>query len=298
MLNFQQVSKNYAEVRAVDAVTFELRTGEVFGLVGPNGSGKSTLLKLMLGIIKPSAGQLLVNGQALSEKDWQSFRKTIGFMPERISFYDNLTGAETLKLFARVKGGSVDSITDILDKLLSKDALNRRVGGYSKGMRQRLNLAQALVNTPSLLVLDEPTSGLDPIGTRELYEIIDSVRKVRPLTVVLSSHILAEIEDKVTRVGVMKSGELKACGTLDELYEGFNLPLKLYIALKDRNSHLEEILNRDGAVNISYRDNHLMADLPREHKFRVLSSILEQKSLFVDFSVREPNLEEVFFGIH
>ncbi|MBV6340044.1 ABC transporter ATP-binding protein [Candidatus Magnetobacterium casense] len=298
MLNFQQVSKNYAEVRAVDTVTFELRTGEVFGLVGPNGSGKSTLLKLMLGIIKPSAGQLLVNGQTLSEKGWQDFRKTIGFMPERISFYDNLTGAETLRLFARIKGGSVDSITDILDKLLSKDALNRRVGGYSKGMRQRLNLAQALVNTPSLLVLDEPTSGLDPIGTRQLYEIIDSVRRVRPLTVVLSSHILAEIEDKVTRVGVMKSGELKACGTLDELYEGFNLPLKLYIALKDRNSLLEEILNRDGAVNIAYRDNHLMADLPREHKFRVLSSILEQKNLFVDFSVREPNLEEVFFGIH
>ncbi|MBF0609187.1 MAG: ABC transporter ATP-binding protein [Candidatus Magnetobacterium sp. LHC-1] len=298
MLNFQQVSKNYAEVRAVDTVTFELRTGEVFGLVGPNGSGKSTLLKLMLGIIKPSAGQLLVNGQTLSEKGWQDFRKTIGFMPERISFYDNLTGAETLRLFARIKGGSVDSITDILDKLLSKDALNRRVGGYSKGMRQRLNLAQALVNTPSLLVLDEPTSGLDPIGTRQLYEIIDSVRRVRPLTVVLSSHILAEIEDKVTRVGVMKSGELKACGTLDELYEGFNLPLKLYIVLKDRNSLLEEILNRDGAVNIAYRDNHLMADLPREHKFRVLSSILEQKNLFVDFSVREPNLEEVFFGIH
>ncbi|KJU84957.1 copper ABC transporter ATP-binding protein [Candidatus Magnetobacterium bavaricum] len=117
MLNFQQVSRNYGEVRAVDAVTFELRTGEVFGLVGPNGSGKSTLLKLMLGIIKPSAGQLLINGQTLSEKGWLDFRKTIGFMPERISFYDNLTGGETLRLFARVKGGSVDNITDILDKL-------------------------------------------------------------------------------------------------------------------------------------------------------------------------------------
>ncbi|MBF0343358.1 MAG: ABC transporter ATP-binding protein [Nitrospirae bacterium] len=298
MLKFQQVSKNYADVKAVDSVSFELKVGEMFGLVGPNGSGKSTLLKIMLGIIRPTAGELLVNGERLSEKGWQSFRKTIGFMPERISFYDNLTGSETLTLFARIKGGSVNNISDILDKLLTRGVLDRRVGGYSKGMRQRLNLAQALLNTPSLLILDEPTSGLDPIGTRELYDIIDNVRQKRPLTVVLSSHILAEIEEKVTRVGVMKSGVLKACGTLDELYEGLNLPLKLYITIKDKDVRLEEILKRDGAVDITCSNGHLMADLPREHKFKVLSSILEHKNLFVDFSVREPNLEEVFFGIH
>lgn len=301
MLKFERVTKYYGEIKAVEEVSFELLEGEMFGLAGPNGSGKSTLLKIMLGLIRPTEGQILVNGVQLKDKDWREFRRIIGYMPERVSFYDNLTGIETLELFASIKGGSLNNIKDIIQRLLTSDVLARKVGTYSKGMRQRLNLAQALLNDPSLLVLDEPTSGLDPIGTRLLYDILDAVRQRKKLTVVLSSHMLAEVEEKVNRVGIMKSGILKAVGTLDELYRGLNLPLKLIIIVTEGGSQGEvlwEILKNEGAVNITYGSGQLTAELPVENKLKMLASILEQKDQFVDFTLRQPSLEEVFFGIH
>ncbi|KWT76419.1 ABC transporter ATP-binding protein [Candidatus Magnetominusculus xianensis] len=301
MLKFVQVTKYYDDVKAADDVSFELTEGEMFGLVGPNGSGKSTLLKIMLGIIKPTAGQILVGGAALKDKDWLNFRRLIGYMPERVSFYDNLTGMATLELFASIKGGSITNIEDVLAQLLSREVLARKVGTYSKGMRQRLNLAQALLNDPSLLVLDEPTSGLDPIGTRLLYDILDGVRKRKKLTVVLSTHMLAEVEEKVSRVGIMKNGVLKATGTLDELYRGLNLPLRLIILVNEddpQGALLSEILKQEGAVNITYAAGQLTAELPVENKLNMLASILGQKDKFVDFTLRQPSLEEVFFGIH
>ncbi|MBV6340208.1 ATP-binding cassette domain-containing protein, partial [Candidatus Magnetobacterium casense] len=197
--------------------------------------------------------------------------------------------------------GSINNIKDIIEQLLPREVLARKAGTYSKGMRQRLNLAQALLNDPSLLVLDEPTSGLDPIGTRLLYDILDGVRQRKNLTVVLSSHMLAEVEEKVDRVGIMKNGDLKAVGTLDELYRGLNLPIKLTIVVNEKDPHgavLSEVLKQEGAVNITYGNGQLTAELPVEKKLTVLASVLGQKEQFVDFTLRQPSLEEVFFGIH
>ncbi|MBF0459294.1 MAG: ABC transporter ATP-binding protein [Nitrospirae bacterium] len=301
MLKFVRVTKYYDGIKAAEDVSFELAEGEMFGLVGPNGSGKSTLLKIMLGIIKPTEGQLLVGGAALKEKDWREFRRSIGYMPERVSFYDNLTGKATLEFFASIRGGSMANIKDVIAELLPKDILARKVVTYSKGMRQRLNLAQSLLNDPSLLVLDEPTSGLDPIGTRLLYDILEKVRERKKLTVVLSSHMLAEVEEKVSRVGIMKNGVLKAIGTLDELYRGLNLPLRLIILVNGDDTHgaaIKEILRQEGAVSMTYAGGQLTAELPVENKLKMLTAILGQKDKFVDFTLRQPSLEEVFFGIH
>ncbi|MEO5356817.1 MAG: ABC transporter ATP-binding protein [Nitrospirae bacterium YQR-1] len=297
-ISFNEVTKRYGEVTALDSITLEIVQGETFGLVGPNGSGKSTLMKLLLGIIKPTMGGVLFDGVSPDEKGWTELRKQIGYMPERVSFYDNLTGIETLEHFARIKGGSVNNIKDVLAKVLSEEALNRKVGGYSKGMRQRINLAQALLNNPALLVLDEPTSGLDPVGVRQLYGILDELKRTRDVTIVLSSHILAEIEEKVQRVGIMKEGNIKATGTLEELYRGFNLPLRLVIILSGGNQSFVEQLRAEGLENVVVRDATLTADLPRDKKMGILSYVLEHKDSFADFSVREPSLEEVFFGIH
>ncbi len=298
MIKLNDISKSFGEIRAVDSVSLEIAEGEMLGLVGPNGSGKSTLLKIMLGIIRPSSGRILLGGKELDEKGWKEVRKKIGFMPERVNFYDNLTGRETLELFTRVKGGNLGGVADILKKVGLDAAIDRKVGGYSKGMRQRLNLAQALSNDPDLLILDEPSAGLDPVGTKEFYNILDDVRSRKKLTVVLSSHILAEIEDKIDRVAIMKSGRLRALGSLDELYSGFNLPLKVYITLKDRDGSMEDLLKREGAVDIGYKDGYLTASIQREDKLRILSAIMERRGSFLDLSIREPNLEEVFFGIH
>lgn len=298
ILKLESISKSYDEIRALDTVSMEIKEGEILGLVGPNGAGKSTLLKIMLGISRPSSGRVTVNGEELEGKNWTEFKKSVGYMPERVSFYDNLTGTETLKLFARVKGGDLKKMNAVIERLLPEDVMRRKVGGYSKGMRQRLNLAQALVNEPDFLVLDEPTSGLDPVGTREFYDIIEQVREERKLTAVLSSHILAEIEDKTDRVAVIKNGSLKAIGRLEELCSGMNIPLRLYITIYRKDKYLEELLVNEGAVDLGYMNGYLHASIPREHKLELISVIMKEKDRFSDISIREPSLEEVFFGVH
>jgi Cu-processing system ATP-binding protein len=298
ILKLHDIAKSYGQIKALDTVSLEVKEGEVLGLVGPNGAGKSTLLKIMLGISRPTAGKVLINGEELSEKGWKEFKRSVGYMPERVSFYDNLTGKETLKLFARVKGGNLGNMKELIERLLSEDVLRRKVGGYSKGMRQRLNLAQALVNEPGFLVLDEPTSGLDPVGTKEFYDILEEVREKKKLTVILSSHILAEIEDKTDRVAVIKNGNLKAIGRLEELCSGMNIPLRLYITISKKDQFLEGLLRKEGAVDLGYKNGYLLASISRGKKLELITAIMEEKDRFSDFSIREPSLEEVFFGVH
>lgn len=299
MIEIIGITKDYGDIRALDSVSVTLRKGEILGLVGPNGSGKSTLLRILAGILRPSAGKVIIEGRELSERDWVSFKRRIGYMPERISFYDNLTGWEVLNLFARIRGIRIDGIPDLLKGIVSEDFLQRRVAGYSKGMKQRLNLAQALVNDPDILILDEPTSGLDPVGTRDLYDILQGVREKKNLTVLLSSHILAEIEERVDRVAILKNGTLKAIGSLPELYTGLKLPFKLSILpAPSRNGTVEEILKREGINNIVKKDGYLYATIERDKKMTVLSTLMEKKDSFVDLTVIEPSLEEVFFGLH
>lgn len=298
MLELNNITKNFGEIRAVDSVSLKVLEGEMLGLVGPNGSGKSTLIKIMLGIARPTSGKVLLDNGEMTDSRWKELRKRIGYMPERVSFYDNLTGRETLELFARVKGGDLGNIDNILRKVGLGDARDRKVGGYSKGMRQRLNFAQALSNDPDLLILDEPTSGLDPVGTKEFYGILESVRARKKLTVILSSHILAEIEEKIDRVAIIKAGVLRAIGTLEDLYSGFNLPIKISISVKDDGGLLKDLLMREGADDVVYRDGHIIASVRIENKLRILSVVMERKDSFIDLSVREPSLEEVFFGIH
>ena len=298
ILKLQNISKYYDRIRAVDSVSLEINEGEMLGLVGPNGSGKSTLLKIMLGILRPSSGKVLINGEELSEKGWKKFKGFIGYMPERVAFYDNLTGRETLQLFARIKGGRLGRENGMIQKILPEDVLKRKVGGYSKGMRQRLNLAQALLGQPDFLVLDEPTSGLDPVGTKEFYEFLAEERERKKLTVILSSHILAEIEDKTDRVAIIKNGSLKAIGSLQELYSGLEIPLRISIKIKSKDEVLERLLKKEGVIDLDYKNGTLHAGVPREVKLQIISAIMEEKDRFVDFSIREPSLEEVFFGVH
>ena len=298
MLKVQEVTKNYGPIRALDNISLEVREGEALGLVGPNGSGKTTMLKIMLGILRPTSGTVAFRDSELSEKSWKEFKRSVGYMPERVSFYDNLTGKETLKLFARVKGADPKHTSELLARILSEDLLRRKVGTYSKGMRQRLNLAQALVSEPEILVLDEPTSGLDPVAIREFYDILEEVRSARNLTVILSSHILAEIEDKTDRVAIMKNGTLKAIGRLEELYTGMNIPLGITIRTDKPDNVLEGVLREAGATELTYRNGYLLANVPGDKKLNILSALMEEKDRFTDISIREPSLEEVFFGVH
>jgi ABC-2 type transport system ATP-binding protein len=205
------------KARAVDNADFEVRRGEVFGLLGPNGSGKSTTVKLMLGLLYPTKGHIEVFGHSPRHVATKS---RIGYLPEESYLYRYLNSRETLDFFGNLFRLSRKDRNDRAEQLLEMVGLSqarmRAVGEFSKGMQRRIGLAQALINDPDLVILDEPTSGLDPIGCREVKDLIVALAR-RGKTVILSSHLLADVEDVCDRVVIYYGGKVQARGTLKEL---------------------------------------------------------------------------------
>jgi ABC-2 type transport system ATP-binding protein len=208
---------NRPKARAVDNVDFEVRRGEVFGLLGPNGSGKSTTVKLMLGLLYPTKGHIEVFGHSPRHVATKS---RIGYLPEESYLYRYLNSRETLDFFGNLfhlpKGERTNRAGQLLEMVGLSQVHMRSVGEFSKGMQRRIGLAQALINDPDLVILDEPTSGLDPIGCREVKDLILALAR-RGKTVILSSHLLADVEDVCDRVVIYYGGKIQAAGTLKEL---------------------------------------------------------------------------------
>jgi ABC-2 type transport system ATP-binding protein len=208
---------NRPKARAVDAVDFEVRRGEVFGLLGPNGSGKSTTVKLLLGLLNPTKGHIEVFGHSPRHVQTKS---RIGYLPEESYLYRYLNSRETLDFFGNLFHLSKSERDNRAEQLLEMVGLGktqtRAVGEFSKGMQRRIGLAQALINDPDLVILDEPTAGLDPIGCREVKDLIIALAR-RGKTVILSSHLLSDVEDVCDRVVIYYGGKIQAAGTLKDL---------------------------------------------------------------------------------
>ena len=202
---------------AVRDLDLQVEPGEVYGLLGPNGSGKSTTLKIVLGLVSPTRGQTEIFGR---DSRLVESREAVGFLPENPYFYKFLTGTETLRFFGQLCGLSGVSLKKRVDEILElvglTDARDRRLRGYSKGMLQRIGLAQALINDPKLVVLDEPTAGVDPAGSHQIRDLIVDLRR-RGITVLLSSHLLAQVQEVCDRVGILANGALVREGRLEEL---------------------------------------------------------------------------------
>ena len=205
------------KAKAVNNVSFEVRRGEVFGLLGPNGSGKSTTIKMLLGLLYPTKGHIEVFGHSPRHVATKS---RIGYLPEESYLYKYLDSAETLDFFGNLfnlnKLERKKRTEQLIDMVGLKNATSRQVGEFSKGMQRRIGLAQALINDPDLVILDEPTSGLDPIGCREIKDLIKALAN-RGKTVILSSHLLSDVEDVCDRVVIYYGGRVQALGTLKEL---------------------------------------------------------------------------------
>jgi Cu-processing system ATP-binding protein len=210
------VSRRYGKQDAVRDLDLTLRAGECVGLVGHNGAGKSTLIKMMLGLVRPSAGSVRVLGEDPAAGAAARARRELGYLPENVALHPSMTGAETLAFYARLKRQPVAGNAALLERVGIAAAAHRRVGAYSKGMRQRLGLAQALLGNPRALLLDEPTTGLDPALRQSFYEIIGDLRRGGAM-VLLSSHALAELEGQVDRVVVMNQGRKVADGSIADL---------------------------------------------------------------------------------
>jgi ABC-2 type transport system ATP-binding protein len=204
-------------VVAVRDLNLEVPPGQIYGLLGPNGSGKSTTLKIILGLVTPTHGQARIFGR---ESDSVASRESVGFLPESPYFYKFLTGEETLRFYGKLCGLRGASLHHRVDEILElvglTSARKRRLAGYSKGMLQRIGLAQAIIQEPALLVLDEPTAGVDPAGAREIRDLILAL-KGRGITVLLSSHLLGQVQEICDRVGILANGVLVREGALPDL---------------------------------------------------------------------------------
>lgn len=203
--------------RAVHEVSLTVQPGEVYGLIGPNGSGKSTTMKVILGLLHPTSGSTSIFGISSTEV---SSRQSVGFLPENPYFYKHLTGRETLHFYGSLCGLSGSYLRDRASEMLAltglEDAATRRVSGYSKGMLQRLGLAQAMIHDPRLLVLDEPTAGVDPAGSRKIRDLIIEFR-ARGITVLVTSHLLEQMQEVCDRVGIMAHGHMVREGRVEDL---------------------------------------------------------------------------------
>jgi Cu-processing system ATP-binding protein len=229
-VRLERVVKRYGRETAVGGIDLALAAGECVALVGHNGAGKSTLIKLMLGLIRPTEGRVAVLGEDPAAGAAARARREIGYLPENLALHPAMTGIETLAFYARLKGQKLAGNAALLDRVGLGAAARRRVGTYSKGMRQRLGLAQALLGRPRLLLLDEPTTGLDPALRQHFYEIVRELRD-SGATVLLSSHALAELEGQVDRVVIMSRGAKVADGTLLALRRLADRPVRIRVAL-------------------------------------------------------------------
>jgi ABC-2 type transport system ATP-binding protein len=241
-------------VVAVKDLNLRIEPGEVYGLLGPNGSGKSTTLKIILGLVSPTRGRTEIFGR---DSRLVQSREAVGFLPENPYFYKYLTGEETLRFFGRLCGvrGAIlkNRIKELLDLVGLRKARNRRLGTYSKGMLQRIGLAQALIHEPRLVVLDEPTAGVDPAGSRDIRDLILDLKR-RGITVLLSSHLLAQAQEICDRVGILADGVLVREGHLQELIAIENQTELVIADASDKLvNEIESFINRSDAKLIERR---------------------------------------------
>lgn len=239
---------------AVKDLSLEVQEGEVYGLLGPNGSGKSTTLKMLLGLVTPTSGTAEVFGH-----DSRAFaaRGEVGFLPENPYFYKFLTAEETLTFYGKLCGMRGTSLKKRVDELLGlvglENARHRRVGGYSKGMLQRIGLAQAIIQDPRLVVLDEPTAGVDPAGSRQIRDLILDLKK-RGMTVLVTSHLLEQVQEVCDRVGIMARGRLLREGNLEDLISVENqTDFVIENATPELSAQIEALVAKSGARLVEAR---------------------------------------------
>ncbi len=220
VIRMEELTKRYGAQTAVDRLSLEVAAGEIFGFLGPNGAGKTTTMLMLLGLTEPTSGTVRVCGYDPA-RDPLKVKEVIGYLPENVGFYEDMDARQNLRYIARLNGipdrvsaGRIDTLLDEVD--LTKEA-DKKVGSYSKGMRQRLGIAEVLVKEPKVIFLDEPTIGLDPDGTNRMLDLIQGMSRDRQMTIFFSSHLLDQVQRISDRIGIMIRGKLVAAGPLAEL---------------------------------------------------------------------------------
>lgn len=291
-IELDDVRKGFGDVQALRGVDLEVEEGEVFGFLGPNGAGKSTTINIVLDFVRPDEGSVRVLGHDAREES-VAVRERTGVLPEGFDLYDRLTAREHLQ-FAIDSKDAGDDPYPLLERVGLEDAVDRKAGGFSTGMRQRLALAMALVGDPDLLILDEPSSGLDPNGARELRELVEE-EAADGTTVFFSSHILGQVESVCDRVGIIREGELVAVDTIEGLREnvggGSTLVVQVDSVPDDVGHRLKSM---EGIDSVTADGTTLRIGCTDDAKMTAISELEDMGATVSDFSTEEAPLEDLF----
>ena len=291
-IHLSGVSKRYGRTLAVDDVSLSVAHGEVFGFLGPNGAGKSTIVKMVLGLTYPTAGEIEVLGHPVGSL---AARAEVGYLPETFRFHDWLTASELLHFHARLARVPANARTERVPELLElvglKDRVNDRISTFSKGMMQRVGLAQALVGEPRLVILDEPTSALDPIGRRDVRDRIRELGE-QGVTVFLNSHLLSEVEQVCDRVAIIDHGSIVAEGKLDELLNAQEIELR---AGEGAEAAAQETLGEGGVRQVNGRLRVRVAN--DDETARLIRRMIEAGVPVYDVRQIGDSLEDLFVRV-
>ena len=297
VIETKALCKQYGPHTAVDHVELHVPQGCVYGFIGPNGAGKSTTMKMLLGLIHPTAGRVRLLGQELTEKSRLPLLRQTGSLIESPAGYLHLTAQENLEIVADLKGVPHKDIGRVLDIVHLTQDRNRRVGQYSLGMKQRLGIAMALLGSPKLLILDEPTNGLDPAGIQEMRSLISSMPETTGATVLISSHLLGEIEQMVTQVGILNHGKMLFEGSLQALQKHSRGGILLRVLDVPKSI---AVLNRQGIrafTSAQHPDVLELPALPDEALAALVSTLAENGVGVVGLTAQTKNLEEIFLSL-
>ncbi len=285
--------KNYNGTNAVNNISFKVRKGEIFGFLGPNGAGKTTTIKSILGLVNVDSGLIKINDFDVADSG-KNAKKFIGYLPERVAFYENLSAFQNLCFIAEMKKTSKDECKILIKEFGLSNAINKKVGAFSKGMVQRLGMARSLIGNPPILILDEPSGGLDPRGVVLIRSKIREMKKMGS-TILVSSHILSEVQEICDRVCIINKGEIVAQDTVDGLRKTLNIKPKITIELEKLSENIiKSVKEVKGIEKIDIRDNNIDVICDSRIKARVIITIEKTGGKIINIHTKDPSLEEVF----
>ena len=286
--------KEYDKTMRVKNLNLEVNKGEVYGFLGPNGAGKSTSLKMLLGLVKPTNGKIEIFNKEFNEKNRISILKNIGSLIESPAYYDHLTGLENMRIMQKLLNAPPKNIDKALEIVRLQNAKDKKVRNYSLGMKQRLGIAMAILNFPKLLILDEPTNGLDPSGIHEIRELIKSFPKEYDMTVIISSHLLNEIDMIATQVGIITEGKLVFQDKLEKLHEKGEASILLK---SDNLNKAQNILNMNGFSSKIKDDYLVLGDIKDNVVSRINSFLVKSGVNIYRIEKNRKTLEEIFMEL-
>jgi len=300
MIRTQNLTKKYNEFKAVDNLSLEVKEGEIYGFLGPNGAGKTTTILMLLGILKPTQGEVYLFGQNIT-KDFLSIKKKMGVVSEKQYLYKEMTAGEYLNFFADLYGikNRKKKIDQLLEAVNLLEVRNRKLGAFSRGMQQKLGFARALLHDPQLLLLDEPVSGLDPTGIKQIRDLIEQENK-KGRTIFISSHLLSEVERLCGRVGIINEGRLLAEDTMDNLRKRLTDVVELEIELTEAKKEIIDTLSSFDFIKGLKREKNLLTikvKADKDYRAQISEAISQQGGIVLGIKKKEMSLEEAFITI-